>query len=199
MIKFIYFDIGGVLVKDFSSTHKWRELKRSIGIGTEQDEAFDKFFANYESEICVNKDIETLLPLITKEFGLSFSKNYSFLRDFVNRFDKNESIVPVINSIRKDIKLGLLSNMYPDMLNLIKENKLMPDIKWNVIIDSSVEGMLKPEKRIYKLAQKRAGVNPNRMLYVENRKTNTEVKWQKRWGGKHSFMIHLTIKKQVKT
>lgn len=181
MIKFIYFDVGGVLIKDFSCTNKWKELRRSIGIKSDQDEAFDKFFDVYEKEVCVGKDIETLLPLMEKRFKLSFPDGYSFLQDFVNRFEKNETIVPVIASISKDIRLGLLTNMYTGMLDSITKRKLMPDVKWDVIIDSSIEKVRKPQKEIFEIAQKRAGLDPNQILFVENGKKHIDAAKEAGW------------------
>lgn len=32
MIKFVYFDIGGVVVKDFSGNNKWNEMKKFMGV-----------------------------------------------------------------------------------------------------------------------------------------------------------------------
>lgn len=31
MIKFIYFDVGGVVIDDFSGNDSWRELKVELG------------------------------------------------------------------------------------------------------------------------------------------------------------------------
>ena len=44
MIRFIYFDVGGIVVKDFSGTNQYSEWKRSIGIEEAQDAEFDNFF-----------------------------------------------------------------------------------------------------------------------------------------------------------
>lgn len=175
MFKFIYFDVGGVMIKDFSCSNKWQELKRDLGIKADKYEAFDKFFDNYEDEICMGKDIETIVPLMIRKFDLKLPKYYSFLEDFVNRFEKNESIITVINSIGNEIKLGLLTNMYPGMLNLINKKHLIPDVNWEVIIDSSLVGLRKPQKKIYEIAQERAGVNPDQILFVENSRINIDM------------------------
>lgn len=181
MIKFIYFDVGGVLIKDFSCTNKWQELRRNIGIKSDQNEAFDKFFDVYEKEVCAGRDIETLLPLMEKELGLSIPDGYSFLQDFVDRFEKNETIASVIASIPKDIKFGLLTNMYPGMLESINKKKLMPNVKWDVVIDSSIEKVRKPQKEMFELAQKRAGVDPNQILFVENGKKHIDAAKKAGW------------------
>ena len=40
-IKFIYFDIGGVLLLDFSKTNKWLEMRRDLGISPDLDSQFE--------------------------------------------------------------------------------------------------------------------------------------------------------------
>lgn len=36
MIKFIYFDVGGVAIRDFNGTDKWENLKKELGIPKEK-------------------------------------------------------------------------------------------------------------------------------------------------------------------
>jgi HAD superfamily hydrolase (TIGR01509 family) len=181
MIKCIYFDVGGVLIKDFSCTNKWQELKRSIGLNPGQIETWDMFFDAHETEVCMGQDIESLVPLMTEKFGLHFPEGYSFLHEFVDRFEKNDSIWPVISSLSKNMKLGMLTNMYPGMLRLIQNNKLMPKDTWDVIIDSSVLGVRKPQKEIFELAERLSSVTPEEILYVENGKNNIDAAKQFGW------------------
>jgi putative hydrolase of the HAD superfamily len=97
------------------------------------------------------------------------------LSDFVSRFELNENIWPVIKNIKNKYKIGLLTNMYPGMLDSIKTRKLLPDIVWDIEIDSSVVGLQKPDPQIYKLAQERAGVDASEILFVENSLGNIEA------------------------
>ncbi|HSX09348.1 MAG TPA: HAD-IA family hydrolase [Candidatus Saccharimonadales bacterium] len=175
MIRFVYLDVGGVALKDFSRSTKWQEFKKDIGVGTDIDEDFDTFFSEYVDKICIGMNIEKLLPLITKKFGLNFSPDYSLLEDFVNRFEKNETIDNVLEVISEDRRVGLLTNMYTGMLDSINNKKLLPEFTWDVIIDSSIEGVLKPQKEIFELAQKRAGVRAEEILFVENTKKHVDV------------------------
>lgn len=69
MIKFIYFDVGGVVIRDFSGTNKWEELKTGMGIKPEQAEAFNEIFDKYEPEVCVGRDVETLVPMLKEKLG----------------------------------------------------------------------------------------------------------------------------------
>jgi FMN phosphatase YigB (HAD superfamily) len=166
--KFIYFDLGGVVISDFSGTNKWGELKQGLGLTPVQYEEFDKFFDEYEPQVCTGLDIETLVPKLKEKFNLTLPENYSFMMDFVNRFEKNEFINAVLSKADEKYPIGLLTNIYPYMLNAIIEKGLMPSVNWEVLIDSSIVKLRKPQKEIFELATEKACVNKNEILFVEN-------------------------------
>ena len=169
MISFVYFDLGGVVELDFSGTNKWKLLKKELGITADKDNEFEDFWNKYEAEVNVGRDVETLIPLIKEKFGSKLPKNYSFLiNGFVNRFEVNKSIWPVIDKIHQKCRIGLLTNMYPHMFEAIKKRGLLPNVKWDAIIDSSIVGIKKPDPRIFELGEQKAGVKGNKILFVEN-------------------------------
>lgn len=175
MIKFVYFDIGGVVIKDFSETDKWEKMKRDIGIPLNKDKEFDKFYDIYERKVDLGLEVDSLIPLIKKKFGVRFSDNYSILEDFINRFEKNCQLEILIRKIHKNYKVGLLTNMYPGMLLMLNEKDLMPDISWDSIVDSSVERCGKPDRKVFEIAEKRAGFNRSDILFVDNNQRNIEA------------------------
>ncbi len=184
MIKFIYFDVGGVVVKDFSGNDKWKEFKKTLGVSEDQDADFDDYFDKKEVEICKGKDIESIHDEISREFKFNLSSDFSILHEFVRRFDRNESIWPVISKVKQKTRVGLLTNMYPGMLDAIKVSNLLPEIEWDVVIDSSIVGYAKPEKEIYEIAQREAGVLADEILFVENSKRNIDAADKMGW---HTF------------
>ena len=168
MIKFVYFDVGGVVILDFSGTPKWEELKRNIGVTEENKELFEKIWLKYRNRINIDFDADMFLPILTKEVGLHFPKNYSMLQDFVNRFEANPSIWSVIEKAQSKVRVGLLTNMYPRMFDAIQKKGILPSTHWNTIIDSSVVKYQKPDKRIFEIAEKEVGVAHDSILFVEN-------------------------------
>jgi len=172
MIKFVYFDVGGVAIFDFSGTRKWDELRHSLGVNDLNAQKFEKIWDEYGYRLCLDFDVDSLLSILTKELGLHFPKGYSLLQDFVNRFEVNPSIYPIIQSIEQTTKVGLLTNMYPRMLDAINKRSLLPPVDWDAVIDSSVVGCRKPEIEIFKLAEKKAGVSHDEILFVENGEEN---------------------------
>lgn len=183
MIKFVYFDVGGVVIKDFSGTNKWEELKTGMGIKPEQAEAFNEIFDKYEPEVCIGRDVETLVPMLKEKLGLELSDDYSFLHDFVDRFEKNESIWPIIEKLKGKYNLGLLTNMYPNMLDAIYKAGLMPNVAWNVVIDSSIEKVRKPQTEIFQLAQDKSGFRGEEILFIDNGAKHVDAAKKFGWQG----------------
>ena len=184
-IKFVYFDIGGVMIKDFSTTKNWDEMTTEWEVFGERKKDIDDFFYGIEREVCEGRDIEDFLPILKNVFEAKVPKNYSILKDFVDRFKKNEGIWKIVDKCKKKYFVGLLTNMYPNMFNSINKRHLMPKNCWEIIIDSSLEKCSKPQEEIYKIAQKRANVKAEEILFIDNLKKNLEpaikLGWQIFW------------------
>ena len=169
MIKFIYFDVGGVALLDFSGTNNWDNLKKEMGVDDKNNELWEKIWDHYKNEICISRDVDSLIPIFNKETGLNLPADYSMFEGFISRFDLNPSIWPVIRAAKNKYQIGLLTNMYPRMLQGIFDRKLIPPKQeWDVVIDSSIVKYQKPEKEIYEIAEKESGVNKDEILFIEN-------------------------------
>lgn len=68
--------------------------------------------------------------------------------------------------------VGLLTNSMPGLLETMRKSGLVPDIHYDAIIDSSEIHLLKPERRIYELAQERAGCAPEEVLFTDDSRAN---------------------------
>lgn len=169
MIKFVYFDLGGVAIRDFSETNKWGVMKDVMGVKKEFDRAFDQLYDQYElNELCLTRDVDSLIPIFTQKFGMRFPVNFSILKYFVDHFERNISIWPVIGKVKQTCRIGLLTNMYVGMFDEIQKRKLLPPFKWDVVIDSTKVGLQKPDPKIFALAQQESGVNQEELLFVDN-------------------------------
>lgn len=174
-IDFIYFDVGGVVILDFSKTNKWNELLDDLGVQSKDKEEINKLFSKEESKYCLGEtEADTFIPILKNKFKIKIPENYSFLEDFVNRFDPNPEIAKIIVDLRSKYRIGLLTNMYPKMLDSIKDKEIMPNIQWDVIIDSSKVKMQKPQPEIYELATQLAQTPVEKILFVENTKKHIE-------------------------
>lgn len=183
MIKFIYFDVGGVVIKDFSGTDKWFEMKKVMGVKKVFEKEFDQLYNQYEKDgLCLNRPVDSLIPIFAQKFKMGFPPNFSMLDYFINHFEKNSHIWPIIRKVKKYKKVGLLTNMYLGMLERIKERDLISPIDWDLVIDSTEVGLQKPDPNIFKLAQKKTGVKSPEILFVDNSQRNIDaagnIGWQ---------------------
>ena len=183
MISFVYFDVGGVLDKDFSGSTKWDNLRDELGI--RPSEAYELFWQEVEKDICTRKEVDDLLPLLEQKFGAKIPSDYSLLDSFVKRFEKNESIWLVVREIQQTAKTGLLTMMYPHMLDALLESGILPPMRWDAVMDSSVVVLVKSDDATYKLAQEKAGVPAAEILYIDNTKRYLDIAltfgWQTYW------------------
>jgi FMN phosphatase YigB (HAD superfamily) len=181
MVKFVYFDVGGVAIKDFSATNKWRELQHDIGVRPEDEKKFHQIWMKYRNRICIDYEVDKMIPELNAEIGLSIPKNYSLLQGFVERFEKNESIWPVITHIHKYTKIGLLTNMYLHMFQSIEKKGILPPIQWDSILDSSVLKLQKPEKELFAFAEKEIHESGKDILFIDNQEGHVSAAKQYGW------------------
>lgn len=180
-INFIYFDIGGVVILDYSKTSKWNEMLADLGVSKETKPMFSRLFAAHEKKICVGEDINIFTAEATSKLGIKFPPSYNMTEDFVNRFEVNKPISKLIRKLQREFKIGLLTNQYPGMLNMIFRKRLSPKVRWGVIIDSSTEKMKKPDPGIYLLAENKAKVDPRSILFVDNKPDCLEPAKRRKW------------------
>ena len=176
-MKFVYFDVGGVLIKDLTEINDgWGVLLSSLGLRNDQRQEFDVFFEKLVRKFDLGEGIKEFTLGLKTNFGIKLPDHYSISDDLVNRFFyKKKGIWKIVDEYKKRYKVGLLTNMYDGMLDLIRKNNLIPNIKWNIIVDSSIEKCRKPERKIYEIAQKRSGFKGNEILFIDNKKENLEI------------------------
>lgn len=181
MIKFVYFDVGGVLEIDLNADNGWQRMKRDIGIGPTEDSKFDNLFTRFEVEVCIGREIDEIVPVIRKNFKLNLPDDYSFFNDMLKRFTVNKSIWTVVDEINKNCKVGLITNMYPRMLESINKKGILPNVSWDVVIDSSVERLQKPNIEIFELAEKKSGYKGKEILFIDNSQKNLDGASKLNW------------------
>jgi HAD superfamily hydrolase (TIGR01549 family) len=186
-MKFVYFDVGGVLIKDLTEIDDgWGILLSSLGLRNNQRQEFDVFFEKLVRKFDLGEGIKEFALGLKVNFGIKLPDHYSISDDLVNRFFyKKKEIWKIVDEFKKRYGVGLLTNMYGEMLDLIIKKGLIPNTDWAVIVDSSIEKCRKPDKKIYEIAQKRAGVEAKEILFIDNKLENLEIPkelgWQTYW------------------
>lgn len=182
MITFVYFDVGGVLIRDFSASSKWKELQKDIGVTPLNEVLFNEVWMSHRKRVCIDVDVDDMIDELNAKVGLAIPKHYSLLQGFVDRFEKNETIWETVSEIKKQVRVGLLTNMYPRMLDAIKEKRILPPIPFDVVMDSSIAKLQKPDAEFFAEASRAACVKNEELLFIDNQEKHVnaakELGWQ---------------------
>ena len=181
-IKFIYFDLGGVLFIDLMVSNRWQEFVERLGVPNSLKYEFNNLYDKYEPLFNVGKmHTDEFVAIVADRLNLKL-KTSNLLLSLVDEFYPNESLQGLLPKIQKQYRTGLLTNMYIGMLDEVFNRRLVSRDGWEIIIDSSKVGMAKPDRPIFEFAQKQAKVPPENILFIDNSSANikaaTGLGWQ---------------------
>lgn len=183
-LSFVYFDVGGVAIKDFSDSNKWDVMLKVMGLDKFDRRKVDEIYDSREDEVCIGqKHIDSILPVYIQEFNLTIDPHFSMQKYFVDHFEINRGIWPIITHLKTTTPIGLLTDIYPGMLDMIFSANLLPPVEWDQVVDSTLVGSRKPMPAIYQVAQDRAGVPAAEILLVDNRQKNIDGAIKADWQG----------------
>jgi FMN phosphatase YigB (HAD superfamily) len=77
--------------------------------------------------------------------------------------------------------IGLLTNIMPGFVSVMREKGLIPNLQYDAIIDSSEVGAIKPEAKIFEVATKKAGVPAAEILLVDDSRANLMAAGKQGW------------------
>lgn len=177
-ISFVYFDVNGCLVHFFQKA--FTKLARDTSLPLEKVESA---FWHYNDDIC--RGLLTMDEFNAKfaaQIGLSSLDWASY---YLGALEPIKETKELLTWVASNYKVGLLTNLMPGIADALRHRRLIPDIDYDVIIDSSAVGAIKPEKKIYEIAGARAGVNPSEILFIDDSRVNLtaaeRLGWRVMW------------------
>lgn len=166
-IKFVYFDVGGVLFR-------WREVLIEIAVKHKKpvDEVL-RVFAKYDEAACRGLlTSQQLWKKIHRELKISPEKDFDFLNFSMTKFVPIIETHEFIKEIAEHLPIGLLTNVHPGVFEQVRRFGHIPNLNYSAVIQSCLLGVVKPEKEIYKHAQKQAKVKPKHLLFIDDTEVN---------------------------
>src|SRR3989344_1245516 len=76
-ISFVYFDVGGVMIQDFSDSPKWQNMMDVMGIPIESRAEFDKYYHTLDTKFCLGEHEDNYLPQMSAQFNLKLPDGFS--------------------------------------------------------------------------------------------------------------------------
>ena len=173
-IKFVFFDVNGVLLCFYR-----RAFSKIAGDTGVSEIKIETTFWRYNDAICRGQlTIEEFNNLLSHQLGLSSLDWLGYYLDAVLPVTETQTC---LKWAAKHYKVGLLTNIMPGLLQLLVQQKKLPNLNYDVVMDSSTVGLIKPESAFYKAAMQRAGVEANQILFIDDSPTNLMSAEQLGW------------------
>lgn len=165
-IKAIIFDMGGVILRTEDPSSREALARR---LGTTRRELEKKVFqseSSLESEVGKITDAEHW-HIVLQHYGLEPESYPQVYKEFFAGDTMDEVIIEYIKQLKKDYKIGLLSNAWvnarENLSRLYDFQKYFDDL-----VFSAEVGMRKPDERIFRLVLERLEVEPQEAIFIDD-------------------------------
>jgi FMN phosphatase YigB (HAD superfamily) len=173
-ISFLFMDINGCLVRFFHSAFTKLSFDTNIS-----SEVIESTFWHYNDAVCRGEiSMNEFNDKLATKLGLKDLDWASYYLEAVEPIMESHELIEWAS---KHYRVGLLSNIMPGLIDALIKNGKLPDIKYDVIIDSSEVGAIKPEEDIYKIAEAETGVKPGEILFIDDSRTNLMAAERQDW------------------
>lgn len=164
-IRFIYFDINGCLVQFYH---------RAFTLIAEESgkpaDFIETTFWHYNDAVCRGEmPLSEFDQVLGDQFELA---NFEWQKYYFEAIETIKEMRDLLSWASLHYHVGLLSNIMPGFIAVMREQGILPAVEYASIVDSSEVGAIKPEQRIYEIAQQKAAVEPGEILFVDDSRTN---------------------------
>jgi FMN phosphatase YigB (HAD superfamily)/DNA-binding XRE family transcriptional regulator len=164
-VRFVYLDVNGVLVRFFHRA--FTEIAEDVGAHADVAE---NLFWRHNDAVCRGQmSLEELDHVFNTQLN---THDFSWKEYYMRNVETMPGIKEFVDWAAKHYELGLLSNVAPGFLDEMLSTGLIPDAPYKAIVDSSKVGSIKPETKIYQIAQEMAAVEPKEILLIDNERPN---------------------------
>jgi epoxide hydrolase-like predicted phosphatase len=172
-IRAVIFDFGSVLVQMGDEAPR-TALAGQLGVPLKE-----LYRLVFDSETAVRAMVGELTitqhwQAVGAALGVAESEMPGILAQFWSGDMVNQELVAVIRSLRQKYKVGLLSNAWGDLRQVLETRLPIGHLFDDLVISAEV-GMGKPDPRIYRLAIERLSVLPGQAVFVDDVLVNVEA------------------------
>lgn len=164
-IRFVYFDINGCLVRFFHAA--FTRLAAETGAPAD---VVETVFWHYNDQVCRgDMTMAEFNDALATELSLP---DINWIEYYLDAIEPIPVMDELVRWASTHYRIGLLTNIMPGFIDAMKERQLLPNVQYDVIIDSSKEKLIKPEIALFKRATKLADCPAAEILFVDDSRTN---------------------------
>jgi len=168
-IKAIVFDYGGVIeTSDFDLFKKIADY-----LGADKKE-FNKIYLTFNHLYNVEgKEMKDVLSLVAEKFNATseqIANIHKLCEESERSWKVNEKILFLIKKIKKNYKVGVLSNFSSKLRDIMKDQGTIN--LFDVIVISNEVGYQKPQPGIFQILFNKLGVKSNEVVFIDDAKSS---------------------------
>lgn len=163
MIKSIIFDFAGVVGSD----GYWIWLKEKLPDLEKRKKYFQDISVQVDDGTITNQEF---VWLISKEIH---EQSIIVWEEIYKRIIINQKLLEIILKLKEQYKICLLTNFTNEWISELIEIYNL-DQYFDVKVISSVEKLVKPNKKIYQIALERLLLKPEEAIFIDDRQKNVD-------------------------
>jgi len=164
-VTFVYFDINGCLVRFFHAAF----TRLAVDSGAPAD-VVETAFWHYNDQVCRgDMTMDEFNAALSTELSLP---NINWIDYYLDAIEPIPVMDDLVQWAAAHYRIGLLTNIMPGFIDAMQGRGLLPNVKYDVVMDSSKEKLIKPEAEFFKRATKAAHCPAEEILFVDDSRTN---------------------------
>lgn len=164
-VTFVYVDINGTLIRLF---HKaFTNVASKAGVSIDIVETL--FWRHHDALATGQSSLGEFNKTLGQELNLP---DFDWHDYYMSNIETMPNIVELVSWIAENYEIGIFSNSFPGFIDELKAQNIVPNVPYKVTVDSSKVGCIKPDQKIYEIAQQLASVEPREILLIDNERPN---------------------------
>lgn len=173
-VRFVYFDVNGVLIRFYQ-----RAFARIAEENNVPSDVVETAFWHFNDASCRGEFTpDDFDKALAERIGVD---KIDWATYYLEAAEKIHEMHDLVRWTADHYQIGLLTNIMPGLLDGLMKLDKVPAIHYDVTVDSSEIGVIKPEAAIYQTAEDRANVKPSQILFIDDTKANLTAAEARGW------------------
>lgn len=163
-VRFVYFDMNDCLIRSYRQA--FNRLAEAANV---TPDVVESVFWQHNAGVNLGEvSVDALNTALAERLGIMVN----WYEYYLESVEITPGISELVTWAADNYRVGILTNTMPGLVEALMERGLLPPVKFDVIVDSSVVGLMKPDPRIFELAAEQAGLAPSEILLVDDDRPN---------------------------
>lgn len=173
-VSFIYFDVNGCLVRFYERA--FARIAEETGVPAD---VVETAFWHYNDAACRGTlSASDFNNALAERIGAS---TINWAEYYLAAAEPIPDMHELVTWTAQNYKTGLLTNIMPGLVSGLRQRGKIPAIDYDVIVDSSEVGSIKPESDIFEIATRQAGVPASEILLIDDTRSNLNAAEKHGW------------------